>query len=663
MSDQYLEILDRIHHLSDDEHEEDLKILKQEYNQIISRLYNDTSGLSYDIMEILPPEVWIQVIQDSLPLYGYAPALLILTLVSKKWRTALISTPILWAHIQIRGTSEDSLAIIETFRQLSRDTPLLLTIYAPIKYDSPVIGSILSTIGPRIQKVAVVHDINPLAMGSAAIIEMCTALSTILEFPQHLMGVVDIHLKHNYDVPIHSRTVAPLLMKANLPPGLRTIRGWCFHHEEISALQASMQYFDELHSCVAMDSLVNSFDIVSQLKTIVTSRSEHPTLDIQSGDPSKFSSLTSLYYSNYYRAMLVELLGTVGSQLVELNLTIPMSKLSNIQPTLRTMNKLKELTFNIIANDPWDEGAHSLGTIIGLPDSTSQVSSLRSLSLDAHTLTHIRTEPEVRIFRDLIATFAILYQEVEDVSFQFAEPRVLVPDVMAYVGELPKLRRLCMDAGRGGITSDLTKTALKSLEELDTGGSDGLLYYPSMPLTLSLLKLKWEDYCKGGGSLAQINCDKLFIILDYYDDSTVELPFDSFPSLISLSVFFPQFGRLHLNSFPFLTTLSLQADVNGLQATELCFSILYYPDTCPSLNEIKFLGCAPEWDILFLMLETRNFLPEPNISRIRKLTLPYIWDELRGKLVSLLRGLFTERLSNEDMSFEPSKELIFNADL
>jgi F-box-like len=64
-------------------------------------------------METLPTEVWVQVIQQALPMLDYARELLSLTMVSKKWQYNLLSAPILWANIQLRGSEEDSLAIVE----------------------------------------------------------------------------------------------------------------------------------------------------------------------------------------------------------------------------------------------------------------------------------------------------------------------------------------------------------------------------------------------------------------------------------------------------------------------------------------------------------------------------------------------------------------------
>jgi hypothetical protein len=92
----------------------------------------------------------------------------------------------------------------------------------------------------------------------------------------------------------------------------------------------------------------------------------------------------------------------------------------------------------------------------------------------------------------------------------------------------------------------------------------------------------------------------------------------------------------------------------------LCFALLNHPSTCPSLSEIKFRRCFPDWDILFLMLEKRNFMMDSAVSLIRRITVPFIPSELRVPLASLLGGIYTERPANNDLSMGGARELLLD---
>ena len=110
-------------------------------------------------------------------------------------------------------------------------------------------------------------------------------------------------------------------------------------------------------------------------------------------------------------------------------------------------------------------------------------------------------------------------------------------------------------------------------------------------------------------------------------------------------------------SLPSLRKINLTSnDRLDQSATMLCISFLYNPHHCPVLEEIELNGFV-EWDILMLMLERRNFRTD-GVKRISTLSIPLTPPFLETHLESLLKGVYTERPPNEDMSTEAIAEAL-----
>jgi len=81
-------------------------------------------------------------------------------------------------------------------------------------------------------------------------------------------------------------------------------------------------------------------------------------------------------------------------------------------------------------------------------------------------------------------------------------------------------------------------------------------------------------------------------------------------------------------------------------------SFILKPDICPALQELE-INFVPEWDLLFLMLERRNYLPlSRGVAQIKRLAFPIsIAPNLLIPLTDILNGRFTERPLNLELSF------------
>jgi hypothetical protein len=89
---------------------------------------------------------------------------------------------------------------------------------------------------------------------------------------------------------------------------------------------------------------------------------------------------------------------------------------------------------------------------------------------------------------------------------------------------------------------------------------------------------------------------------------------------------------------------------------------IHNPGNCPSLSQITFRS-PPLWDLLFILLEKRNFLPSnAGISPIRSMGLPSATPyALIRPLVDLLRGRYTHRQSNFELSVKGISKLYFDS--
>jgi hypothetical protein len=193
---------------------------------------------------------------------------------------------------------------------------------------------------------------------------------------------------------------------------------------------------------------------------------------------------------------------------------------------------------------------------------------------------------------------------------------------------------------------------LRRLEELES----------ALPIPFSaprLLSAQWKPGAEDLVSMPEYDNVRTLHVDDFDDrPHWIKFPQDSLQYLVNLQLSISGSQHLRLGSFLVLTSISVISGPAG--ATSLCIAILYQEEDYPCLSEIKFRQSAPEWDMLFIMLERRNFLTNRRVSRISRVSLPFIPDGLRAPLASLLRGLYTTRPPNKDLSFEGIIDLIFD---
>jgi hypothetical protein len=116
----------------------------------------------------------------------------------------------------------------------------------------------------------------------------------------------------------------------------------------------------------------------------------------------------------------------------------------------------------------------------------------------------------------------------------------------------------------------------------------------------------------------------------------------------------------YLTSLPKLVSINLSSVGMMLpHANRLLMALIYDSTVCPSLECIQ-LADFVEWDLLFLMLQRRNFGTK-GVRPINRLVLPYISPGFQRSLYLLLEGKAPIIPEDLDISLVTTREMICDA--
>lgn len=191
--------------------------------------------------------------------------------------------------------------------------------------------------------------------------------------------------------------------------------------------------------------------------------------------------------------------------------------------------------------------------------------------------------------------------------------------------------------------------------------SEGKAWFPP---SLRELSVNSQDFMFT--QLYSPSLEYLNLSLDRSDDIKQELSLEGWPKLQKLIIDVANISlrnAIHQNLRDIQLKSSFPDDLPDTSYTSFCRDVALYPSNLPSLRSIE-LGQIPEWDILFLMLEHKNFCREPGVVRIARIDLPDSCPErLLRPLRHLLGGVYTERPSNLDLSVVGNEDIIFDTSM
>ncbi|KIM23560.1 hypothetical protein M408DRAFT_27783 [Serendipita vermifera MAFF 305830] len=662
---------------------------QEEYNAIVKDISLLSAPISCDPVEILPFELFIDCIEPTLsaPERGYTASLLQLTMVSTRWCQAIISAPVLWADISINNRDEDLLIMVATSLQLSRDTMISLTICIPLGEEWNEALKIILPHSHRIRRITI-HPfpsrIPNFRLGREGYIYLLE-LVKILTSLGTLSSINGLTLNVNY---FHSMPRLgdwppdlPVLPSSglNLPQSIRYLRGWAFHLGSLPYVNSTFSNLRELHVTELIDVFLPILHSFPQLEVLTFSDIYRPLGNESTSRPTDghvcygLKNLRAFRCSQPFSYGIPILLRQIATDLIELSLSIPYRLVDFLIGILGSMSRLQWLTLQMRAQS-WKIDSSLVGNN-GIP---TTIPTLRRLVLGSYGRDRALSQ-EMRddepycqsAFTKLVFALGTPYPNMTSADIDCGP--VLKWEIVApFLARMQHLRRLSI-TGKCQLI-DMIYVTLPALEELYTK-EDSILLSIRTP---ELLRLTHdgknfqiiEQFCDHLSSLQTLTVN-YWLNSDHpwLNPQHPEYP-KSFTHIKNLRLSVQgsyselKFPTIHLVSFPSLTKIAIFGSValSNSQATFLCLSLLYQPEACPQLREFE-LYSFPEWDCLFLMLETRNFHQNHLLSRISKIKLPFVLYHLRTPLSRLLRGQFTPRPSNYELSIYATKEALFDASM
>lgn len=599
-----------------------------------SKLFFSTKML--DPLQVLPPELALQCLLESLPSdsYFYTSAVFELVSVSTRWRYFILSSQVLWQEIHLMLGSHDLFTTISTFVHFSGTNSLDIIVWGDVRPELSAICSILLPHKNRIHRLM----FRPSSQTRQSIGEMrswCMPMAAqIIGSLGSLSNLKEVDFGPDF-LPNYSQ-----IESLFLPPTTYITSPFALLPLMEDMGHIGLQRITKVNTTSHIDNLVPSLESLKNL----TGLSLHRTSDIP---PTKTPVLTrasshlrSILYHQSYCANLEQLLRLTSSQLTYLDLEIPLLKLEALVENLESLGSLNGLYLKLTN---WSEPVPLISTIC-----TVTITALHTMEISSRgyggAISGYNAQPIVWLFE----TFKTLYPMVKRISLN--SPKDILHFADHYLESLRYLEWIGVALG-----TPHRKIFLPSLQSLRC--SPAVLAYLDAPnlLSLSVVSVTQTSILD---DLRMSNLRKLVVRTDLIHD--VDLNFDGsqYPNLHEITISMNSHKhKWKLSSFSQLSSITLRERGHlSTHGTHLCTSLIYNPETCPSLKHLH-LSSFVEWDILFLMLQRRNFEAK-GVSKISSLSQGYVPPILQRSLSALLEGTSVNVLDNDDLQMEATREVI-----
>lgn len=618
------------------EHHDRLIAQEEEYNRLSDRISSLTRGPLPDPLDALPQEIWERIICEAgtveyelsskraLPVIAIED-ILPLTLVSIKWRDAILGYPCFWSTLRLQPGVNDLEAQLYSSIVLSKDFPLTVIVVEDINSTSlwEIFGHYIISQGPRIRTL-ILFDKPDMVFGS------------IREAPL----LKNLHIEEPGEI---STAVLDFIQSAR---SIDSITGYIRLPETVLQ-SSSMERIRTLDIVGTIDDLWTFILQADYLKSIKLTASAHPLKD----PPPKLLyipggallSWKRFQFNGYIDRSISCILKETASTLVVLEVIITWEDVPELLILCKEMPLLRSLDI----------------VIPRLIKEAGKAVQFRPLNLLPSSIFDLHLEIRIPVNHS---------QEEANVAVLFTNLRLMTPAVQ-------RLRVHCPTAGCTPLLEYLC--SLNSLKSVEITFHD--LFGPESPLyrhvdfigTLSTEKLVISEDIV----LDRVRTTGLMSFeyrSDMWPDGAKRLLSDEWRHLRVLSIPCSTSNWTGV-SLPYVTRINFIGSdfsknypshtVYGLGA--FCQEMAICPNAFPSLEYIISIAVL-EWDLLFLMLEQRNIsLPlgvQKNISRIKRLELGVVPPlKLLKPLTALLGGQFTIRPSYRNLSLVGIANTLFNS--
>lgn len=592
--------------------EHDARLYRAQYNQVIERV--DLSVPRADPLVRLPSDVWIPILQDVVQnTFGYGirhslTILLPLTLVSGRWRKFIMETPVLWSHISLddEGSSGQDVAILlATCLHLSRSCDLSLFFQLPLSSWEHV-RDVLAMHRSRIKHIAFsdsdYFNMDIFRSKANAILRYLTPLTHL----ETITGqACDTHWLLQRGTSLQHVSSNRLLSPTPSAPVAHHLR----HFETTDGLRVILPLSRNLHHVQSV-----------RFSGAIFASPEHPDIEMEKFDARMPALLgwISLSYNQSALHFPLRLLDRLP-RLQRLELALRFQQIGTLFTKCSHLLRLEMLTISLTFAE--DESL-TLPSYLPIFQSLHHLSfkGLRHPRIDLSSHFHQLYKLLVKALVNLTslslfgATFTLPYLSLKTEGFRALEDLSLTGHRLSLLEEAwfpPSLRRLHISFARLK-ASHIYHPTLEELNiqgDLDPEQDASVIGWPSLKiLGIGSRGLAWRDI--------------------------------THHNLRDVTLFRP-------------------AGVYDF-ATEFCREVALQPSNLPALESLS-IHQLPEWDILFIMLEQKNFSTQPGVVRIRTLRLPAITPiRFREPLRALLNGRYTQRPSNCELSLVGNADIILD---
>jgi hypothetical protein len=629
------------------------EILLQErilsYNQAIDALHKLESSRRLDPMERLPHEIMGEIfLSESIfwgPIYS-VHHMLLLTMVSKRWRNFILSEPLFWTFISL-GNKHDREALLAVQLQLSQDLPLTIQVKLPLKgWDS--IRQELVKHQNRIETIVVMENSISTDQKVAE-----TMTKDFLKFLDDLGPLPS--LKRLRDASFNIRVLRKpynIEYLLNRFESLKYIHNISLSRDDLQVAKKRLN-MDTVITYEDLSSMISVSQSLTGIKEIIFTASglkETPPLEQPQGHFDSNVSLKreELVHTKHLSSIPLSFMSPLTS-LINLDISTDMKTLCEISSILHRLSKLQEFTINISSR----KTDHIL-----LPSGLISNASVRSLRIYLSDLTGIA-----------------LSMNSQEVNGHIVNNIDKIPQMILQI--TPKVEKLHISLREWGFTRSIIPFSLQNYFNGNTLSFDlsgcEILPRKEFKTVPSVQKLMIYGNKELVCSLSSSSVKYLRFNQESAGSPTCWIDLNSWPSLEGIRV---DNSAVEWNkaSLQFLRWVNIQDSTRHTRnispdnqimgnITSFIKELACNPFSYPSLEEITLEEC-PEWDILVIMLERRNLLTGPSIKRITKLNMPSLYPrEILRVLCGLLAGRWTERPSNKDLSLAGNAEIIMDISL
>jgi hypothetical protein len=619
-----------------------LRTKQAAYNEVIDALRVLRQGPRFDPMDKLPNEIWSSILIHFAVLKNMftwhniprTEHLVPLTRVSKRWRRFLHSEPLLWNVIILRTRRYDNSAIVARQLELSAHLPITLVLHLPFDQWTQVLPELIKH-RDRIETIALDEESYlERRQSSASVRQMLEDLFPLPHLRQ--LGETYEAMRRWQDLPYILERFPSLRQLPNIPVTTELLR----RVKDRLDLKEVTTYEDLLSISMILEDMPSIRRVTCQTDPVASLEdfSDSSSYGAFYATPRRLG-WTRLTFDTYSYPLPVQFLYRLP-YLTSLEIRSDFAIFKAVIaityqfPSLAHFRASISLTHNDYYNPPDklspNSAVRSLEIYMFAPwDMAGNTAGMR-LSRGAEIITGM-------ILRAMPASERITLSTTEiPHSFRFFE--------LEGWSRVEDLFIFC--SGEVGPTNTPTK----------------------VPRPVRFLSIAADEEVLAALSSASV--ESLCCMAPYRLPSDIT---NVTPILILTATMWPVLQTLEVysglvcwdkSSLSTLRTVKIINRNNKLYVdngiTSFIHTIACQPNSYPSLEEIEMDEC-PEWDILMIMLERRNLLGSSTISRIKKISVPFICPPNISHIISdILKGKWATRPSNKQLSLAGNAESILN---